>query len=62
MAHTKAARRPKKAKKVSGGPKQMKTLKELQRVTKQLEERSKTSGKLFDLQRKLKEQLGIDPF
>ncbi len=55
-------RTPKKAKKVSGNSNQMKKLKELQSVTKQLEERSKTSSKLFDKQRKLKEQLGLDPF
>lgn len=53
---------PRKAKKVSGSSGQMKKLKELQGVTKQLEKRSVESGKLFDKQRKLKEQLGIDPF
>jgi len=57
-----APRQTRKAKKVSGSANQMKKLKELQGVTKQLEERSKVSGKLFDRQRKLKEQLGLEPF
>ena len=55
-------RTPRKVKQVSGNAKQMKKLKELQGVTKELEKRSKVSGKLFDKQRKLKEQLGLDPF
>jgi len=62
MAQAISPRRTKKAKKVSGNPGQMKKLKELQSVTKTLEERSKTSEKLFVKQRKLKQQLGIDPF
>ena len=62
MAQAISLRRPKKAKKVTGNSNQMKKLKELQSVTKQLEERSKTSEKLFIKQQKLKEQLGIDPF
>ncbi len=57
-----AVRMPKKAQKVSGNTRQMKKLKELQGVTKQLEKRSKESSRLFDKQRKLKEQLGLDPF
>jgi len=52
----------KKAKKVKGNAGQMKKLKELQAVTKQLDKRSKESERLFDKQRKLKGQLGIDPF
>jgi len=55
-------RTPRKAKKVSGNANQMKKLKELQGVTKELDKRSKVSGELFDRQRKLKEQLGLDPF
>ena len=57
-----APRTPRKAKKVSGSANQMKKLKELQGVTKELEKRSKVSGALFDKQRKLKEQLGLDSF
>jgi len=62
MARAIQPRQPKRAKKVAGNANQMKKLKELQSVTKTLEQRSKVSGKLFDKQRKLKEQLGLDPF
>lgn len=61
-ARDSVVRLPKKAAKVSGNSNQMKKLKELQSVTKELDQRSKVSSKLHDKQRKLKEQLGLDPF
>ncbi len=59
--------KPKKVKRITSEKGQMKALKELQEVKKQIEAREKTldarfriSSKLFDRKRKLKEQLGIE--
>jgi hypothetical protein len=59
-------KQPKKAKRVLGEKAQMKALKELQGVNKQIGVREKSldlrfeaSRKLFDRRRKLQEQLGI---
>lgn len=51
---------PKKAKEVTGNANKLKKLNELQKVNNQLEERSKTSSKLFDKRSKLMQQLGMD--
>lgn len=51
---------PKKAKQVTGNANKLKKLNELQKVNRQLEERSKTSGKLLDKRQKLMQQLGMD--
>ena len=53
-------RLPKKAKQVTGNANKLKKLNELQKVNNQLEERSKTSSKLFDKRNKLMQQLGMD--
>ena len=57
---------PKKAKRITSERGQMKALKDLRGVNKQIEAREKTldarfrvSQKLFDKRRKLQEQLGI---
>ena len=59
-------KQPKKAKRITSEKGQMKALRELQSVNKQLDARQKTldarfrvSDKLFDKRRKLQEQLGI---
>lgn len=59
-------KQPKKAKRITSERGQMKALKDLQGVNKEIEAREKTldarfrvSQKLFDRRRKLQEQLGI---
>ncbi len=58
--------KPKKAKRITSEKGQMKALKDLQGVNREIQERQKTldkrfevSSKLFDKRRKLEEQLGI---
>jgi hypothetical protein len=59
-------KKPKKAKRVTGGKAEAKALRELQDINrqigvreKQLDLRFETSRKLFERRRKLQEQLGI---
>lgn len=59
-------KKPKKVKRVIGEKAQIKVLKELQGINKQIEQRGKVmdarfeaNHKLFERQRKLQEQLGI---
>lgn len=59
-------KQPKKAKRITSERGQMKALKDLQGINKEIEARQKTldarfeiSSKLFDRRRKLQEQLGI---
>lgn len=68
MAHRDISiRQPKKAKRVTGNKPKLKALKELQQVNAQVKKefgpdtkREKRLDKMFDKQRKLREQLGID--
>ena len=50
----------KRPKKITGDGAKLKALKELDKTNKELEKRSKVSGKLFEKRDKLMGQLGMD--
>ena len=50
----------KRPKKITGDQAKLKALKELDKTNKELDKRSKVSGKLFEKRDKLMGQLGVD--